>query len=193
MPTHPRLLPRDHSGGRPLFITWHVRAGLPPIRKPATGALSAADAFAWMDSYLSRASSERFGREDVARMVVDSLHYAAGTLRHCDLYAYVAMPAHVHALLLPHVSAGKLLQSMKWFSAREVSRVFGCAGETFWQHETSRHWVRDESEFDRIRAYIEDAPVRAGLAGRPEDYRWSSAHLRAYYRPYVSPRDVSAA
>jgi hypothetical protein len=39
----------------------------------------------------------------------------------------------------------------------------------------SRPVVRDESEWDRIAAYIEDNPVKAGLARCAKDYRWSSA------------------
>jgi len=30
-------------------------------------------------------------------------------------------------------------------------------------------------EFERVRNYIEENPVRAGLAGQASDYRWSSA------------------
>jgi hypothetical protein len=40
------------------------------------------------------------------------------------------------------------------------------------------HWVRDERELERIAAYIENNPVQAGLATRPEDYAWSSARER---------------
>jgi hypothetical protein len=35
--------------------------------------------------------------------------------------------------------------------------------------------VRDEDEWHRIAAYIENNPVRAGLVKRAEDYPWSSA------------------
>ena len=37
------------------------------------------------------------------------------------------------------------------------------------------HWVRNEREFHRIVAYIEENPVSAGLAATPEDWPWSSA------------------
>ena len=36
------------------------------------------------------------------------------------------------------------------------------------------HWVRDRCELERIVAYIEGNPVKAGLVARAEDYRWSS-------------------
>ncbi len=36
--------------------------------------------------------------------------------------------------------------------------------------------MRDEKEWTRIAAYIENNPVKAGLVSRAEDYRWSSAN-----------------
>jgi hypothetical protein len=37
--------------------------------------------------------------------------------------------------------------------------------------------VRTADEFDRIRRYIENNPVKAGLVTSPEDFRWSSAYI----------------
>ena len=48
----------------------------------------------------------------------------------------------------------------------------------FWQSESYDHWVRDDDELLRIIDYIENNPVKAGLAALPEDYRWSSARIR---------------
>jgi REP element-mobilizing transposase RayT len=88
------------------------------------------------------------------------------------------MANHVHALLLPLISPPRLLQSLKGATAREANRILGRTGETFWQAESYDHWVRDEREMERIAAYIENNPVQAGLAARPEDYAWSSARER---------------
>jgi len=38
------------------------------------------------------------------------------------------------------------------------------------------HWIRDEGEFERVRRYIEDNPVRSGLVATPGHYRWSRAN-----------------
>jgi REP element-mobilizing transposase RayT len=131
-----------------------------------------------MDRYLGQA---KFGptwlkREEIAQVVFDCLHYAADNLRQFDLHAAVVMPNHVHVLVTPVVTASKLLQSVKGFSAREANKILGRTGEPFWQAESYDHWVRNDREFERICRYIEDNPVRAGLAATPEDYRWSSAH-----------------
>jgi REP element-mobilizing transposase RayT len=81
----------------------------------------------------------------------------------------------VHTLLSPSTAPTRLLQSVKWFSARAANKALARSGEPFWQSESYDHWVRDAAEFERIRRYIEENPVRAGLAAEPEEYSWSSA------------------
>jgi hypothetical protein len=78
-------------------------------------------------------------------------------------------------LLLPKVSPSRLLQSLKGATARQANLILSRTGETFWQAESYDHWVRDEGEWQRIAAYIENNPVKAGLVPRAEDCRWSSA------------------
>jgi hypothetical protein len=64
---------------------------------------------------------------------------------------------------------------LKGCTAREANLVLGRTGQPFWQAESYDHWVRDENQFERIVAYIENNPVKAGFVTRPEDYPWSSA------------------
>jgi REP element-mobilizing transposase RayT len=131
-----------------------------------------------MDRQLDSASSGPTWllREEIARIVVDALHHGAENLHYYDLHAFVVMANHVHVLLTPHVEPVKLLQSVKGFTARQANRILGRAGETFWQAESYDHFVRNTAEWDRIRRYIEENPVRAGLVRSPQEYRWSSAH-----------------
>jgi putative transposase len=67
------------------------------------------------------------------------------------------------------------LKSLKGTTARYANRLLGRTGEPFWQKESYDHWVRNQTEFDKIRAYIESNPVHAGLAQTPQDFPWSSA------------------
>ena len=67
--------------------------------------------------------------------------------------------------------------SIQSYTANQCNRLLGKTG-SFWQIETFDHYARDEAEVFRIIHYIEQNPVVAGLVSRPEDYRWSSAHLR---------------
>jgi REP element-mobilizing transposase RayT len=68
-----------------------------------------------------------------------------------------------------------LLRSLKGASARFANRLLGRTGEPFWQKESCGHWVRNQSEFEKIRAYIENNSVKAGLVRNPQDFPWSSA------------------
>ena len=89
------------------------------------------------------------------------------------------MANHVHVLLTPLVAASKLQQSLKGFTARAANKILGRTGEPFGQRESYDHWVRNDSEFQRIVTYIENNPVTAGVAARADDYRWSSAYKPA--------------
>jgi putative transposase len=112
--------------------------------------------------------------ESIASIVVAALRRGE-ELNQYDLGAYAIMSNHVHALLLPKISPSRLMQSLKGVTARDANRFLDRTGETFWQAESYDHWVRNEEEWRRIAAYIENNPVKAGLVGRAEDYRWSSA------------------
>jgi putative DNA methylase len=48
----------------------------------------------------------------------------------------------------------------------------------FWQHESYDHWVRDDDELERIMAYINANPLKAGFVERPHEFFWCSAHDR---------------
>src|SRR5258707_6372260 len=171
-----RRLPHQHQEGKWLFVTWHLHGGIPHARYPPRDKLSSGAAFVCMDRYLdtTRRGPMYLAQESLAGIVVASLRRGV-LLGHYELGAYVVMSNHVHVLLLPRVSPSKLLQSLNGATARGSNRILGRTGETFWQAESYDHWVRDETERQRIVTYIENNPVKAGLVKRAEDHRWSSA------------------
>jgi putative transposase len=65
---------------------------------------------------------------------------------------------------------------LKGFTAHEANRLLGQRGKHFWQDESYDHLVRSDREFDRIRNYIEQNPVKAGLVVASEEFRWSSGN-----------------
>jgi REP element-mobilizing transposase RayT len=113
---------------------------------------------------------------DIARIVLDSIHKGVD-LGHYEIGAYVIMANHVHLLIRPKIAPDRLLKSLKGATAREANRLLGRTGEPFWQKESYDHWVRNHREFERIQAYIETNPVKAGLVRSPRDYPWSSARV----------------
>jgi putative DNA methylase len=85
------------------------------------------------------------------------------------------MANHVHLLIQPLQPLSEITRSVKSSSARVANQILNRAGSRFWQVESYDHWVRNQREFDRIKRYIEQNPVKAGLSVRAEDWRWSSA------------------
>ena len=110
----------------------------------------------------------------IARIVVGSIRKGV-ELAHFELGAYVVMANHVHLLISPKIPPDRLMKSLKGSTAREANRALGRTGEPFWQKESYHHWVRGPQEFERIRTYIENNPVKAGVVQTPEDFPWSSA------------------
>lgn len=130
-----------------------------------------------MDRFLDQVrSGPLFLRQpEIARLVIEAF-YRGVELGQYRLGPFVVMANHVHVLLLPMVEPSRLLRSLKGFTAREANKRLGRTGEPFWQKESYDHWVRGEAEWQRIASYIENNPVRAGLAARPGEFLWSGAH-----------------
>jgi REP element-mobilizing transposase RayT len=163
-----------------LFLTWSLHGSIPHNRYPGPTGMTAGQAFVWMDRFLDQATEGPtwLKRDEIAKLVVDAVKYAESTLKQFDLHAYVVMSNHVHMLITPKVPPAKFMQSVKGFTAREANKILNRTGEPFWQSESYDHWVRSDEEFLKIRDYIEQNPVKAGIVMRAEDYRWSSAYGR---------------
>jgi type I restriction enzyme R subunit len=99
-----------------------------------------------------------------AAIVANSLH-GFNDVRYL-LGDYVVMPNHVHLLccLLGETDIEAQCKSWKRFTAREINARLGTAGR-FWQEESFDHLVRSPEQFDHLRAYIADNPMRANLNG----------------------------
>ncbi|MBI3695203.1 MAG: transposase [Acidobacteria bacterium] len=130
-----------------------------------------------MDRLLDHARSGplHLARPEIASIVVEAILAGRNPLGHYRLHAFVVMPNHVHLLITPLLPVPRLLQSLKGATGRRANQFLRVTGKAFWQEESYDHRVRDETEFRRVRAYVEENPVRAGLVQRPEDYLWSSA------------------
>lgn len=91
------------------------------------------------------------------------------------LHAYVLMPNHVHLLATPseRESLAKVMQALgrryvRWFNDRH--RRTG----TLWEGRFRSTVVDSERYLLACMRYIEMNPVRGGLVGEPDRYRWSS-------------------
>jgi len=88
------------------------------------------------------------------------------------LHAFVIMPEHFHVLITPapEVSLEKAMQFIKGgFSFRLKSKL------EVWMRSFNETQIMTQEKFVRCASYIEDNPVRRGLALTPEMYPFSSA------------------
>lgn len=95
-----------------------------------------------------------------------------------EIWAYCLMPNHVHVVAVPR-------------EAKDLAALFGCLHKHYAARfnlangYTGHLWqqrfysvVLDEEHLMAAVRYVELNPVRAGIRGRPQDWRWSSAYSR---------------
>ena len=102
---------------------------------------------------------------------MSALRYWDG--KRIDLDGAVVMPDHVHMIfrVTDDSRLGKVLQSIRGFSSREIGRVIGLRG-SIWQAESFDRVVRDEKEWVDKLAYMFLNPVKNGLVTNARGYRW---------------------
>jgi putative transposase len=104
---------------------------------------------------------------NLATIVAESLHHLDG-----DRYLlsdFVVMPNHIHVLAAFPTEDEMLAQCESWkhYTARQINKAMGRKGR-FWGQDAFDHLVRSPDEFERLRSYIADNPLRAGLS--PGEY-----------------------
>jgi putative transposase len=91
---------------------------------------------------------------------------------HYHLHRYVVMPDHIHLILTPAQSTSleKAVQLVKGGSSHEIGSRF-----PVWRVGFTEHQIRDRSDFDLHVRYVDDNPVKAGLAATPAEYPHGTA------------------
>ncbi len=179
-----RRLPHWDPVGASIFVTWRLTGSLPrdfkALRWPGAEATGGAR-FAVTDRYLDSAVVGPKWLEDprIAECVVQAMVDVEAKWKLCETFAWVVMPNHVHLLLRSELPLAEVMRPLKKNSAKAANAILGRTGSPFWQDESFDHWARSYAEFAKIAEYIEWNPVRAGLAERPEDWKWSSAFGRS--------------
>jgi len=92
------------------------------------------------------------------------------------LLSFVVMPDHIHLVVVPGPTADlpRIMQHVKGRFARVLNLASGETGAV-WQPRFYESAVRTDVQLERWVRYIEENPVRAGLAASPETYPFSSA------------------
>lgn len=196
-----RKLPHIHPQNNPLFITFNLVDSVPPAvvaelkarrEKELQTAKSPVERyeiqkkyFGYYDEWLDRCQYGHYWlkEETVAQIVAEEIHKEAA--RQYDLYAYCIMPNHVHLLFQSLIEkfppskmvsaispTAEIMRLLKGRTARYCNLALNRSGK-FWHHEYYDHYVRDESEMERIIPYILNNPVKAGLVKEWKDWKFS--------------------
>lgn len=113
--------------------------------------------------------------ERIAKLVEDTLFFYDGT--HYRLVRWCIMPNHVHVMIEPMESftLSTILKEWKSYTSHVAKKMLGIK-EPFWMQEYYDRYVRDMNHYNNAVEYIDNNPVRAGLAEEPPLWRWSSAY-----------------
>ena len=116
-----------------------------------------------------------FKNEQTAKIVIEQL-LSCRDRGFYKLHAFVLMPNHLHLLLTPgeEITIEKAMQMIKGGSAYRIKRE-QILSFPVWHEGFHDRWIRDGSEYQHSREYIEQNPVVAKLVERPADYSLSSA------------------
>jgi putative transposase len=119
-----------------------------------------------------------FQTEQMANVFVEVLrsYVRAGKF---TIHDFVIMPNHIHLLVtLPGtLSLEGAMQLIKGNFSFRANKELGFKGE-IWQRGFSDVLVSDKQSFQLHRSYIDNNPVKKGLAKSPEEYRYGSAYFK---------------
>lgn len=111
----------------------------------------------------------------VGCVVDECWQWLAQQYPYIELDEYVVMPNHLHGILVisdnrrggsrtapttDNKSLGRLVGAFKTVSTKRVNILRHAPGAQLWQRNDYEHIVRDEDDWNRIRAYIQHNPGR---------------------------------
>jgi len=110
-----------------------------------------------------------FDRPEVARVVLDSLHWL-DKKEIIDLVAAVVMPDHMHVIVrLRSGTLPSLMHSLKSYTSKKIKLLLGHEGR-IWQDQYHDHAIRKDEVLTDIIIYCLSNPVRAGLVQNFHEY-----------------------
>jgi len=115
---------------------------------------------------------------------------------------FCVMPTHIHLLIKPEGSAN-LSSIMHWLKLQTAKRWNFTHGSTdhLWGHRYFARPIRDYTEYEHVMNYIDENPVKAGLAAAPNEWKASGAFYgyhglelidsaSIFYAPSEYPADI---
>ena len=153
------------------------------------------DARGWIKSNYNgiRSPDRKLELQSLARMAEDAIELTIPqrqlveetirqhcTIRNWHLHAVNARTNHVHVVVEVPIGQplGDIVRSWKTFTARLANIRLGRSGPS-WEADYFDRYMRNEQHLAQTIEYVENNPVKAGLARLPADWIWSSAYFRA--------------
>ncbi|HUB52368.1 MAG TPA: transposase [Terracidiphilus sp.] len=114
----------------------------------------------------------------MAELLIDVLRSCVKS-RRFTVHEFVVMPNHVHILLtIPgEMTLEKAMQYIKGGFSYRAGKELYFKGEV-WQRGYSDVRIVDDQGYEQHRQYINQNPVRAGLADSPESYQYGTTYLK---------------
>jgi len=116
------------------------------------------------------------GQPLIAAVAAEAFAYFDG--ERYELLEWCVMPNHVHVLIQTKrgLPMGSLVRSWKGHIAKTANRILGRdKGLPFWAPDYFDRFMRDDAQLLATRRYIQQNPVKAGLASSAEHWPWGSA------------------
>jgi len=113
-----------------------------------------------------------------AMLLIDTMRSYVNA-RKFVIHDFVVMPNHLHVLITVDnmMSIEKAMQLIKGGFSYRVRKELGYQGEV-WQRGYSEVRIRDRRGFLKHRDYIDQNPIRAGLANTADEYPYGSAFFK---------------
>jgi REP element-mobilizing transposase RayT len=91
------------------------------------------------------------------------------------LHSFTVMPEHLHVLLTPgeQSSLEKAMMMIKGGASHRIKKALQYQSP-IWMEGFHDRWIRDLTEYRLRKQYIEQNPVKAGLAAKAADYALGS-------------------
>lgn len=186
-------LPHFESSDVIQHVTFHLADSLPQTAllqlesqlKFLSPEKRAAERRKQVDAWIDAGQGSCILRKPAIAQIVEASLLTFDSQRY-RLLAWVIMPNHVHVLFQPlnGWTVAKIVASWKKFTARKIrddqrpgtpiSRL--APSSPVWHREYWDRYIRNETHLAQAIEYIHLNPVKAGLANKPEHWRWSSAY-----------------
>ncbi len=175
-------LPHRDSPGLTQFITYHLADAFPTALLGEWRALLQLEEDherrRQLEDYLDRGHGDCWlRRANIAALVEAAFLHFDG--ERYLLKAWCLMPNHVHVLVaVATVPMSEFVQSWKGFTGNQANRILQRNEASFWAEDYWDTYMRDDEQERRTIRYIENNPVKVGLAAEAKAWPWSSARFR---------------